>query len=120
MRYSVYLNNLRIGYSLLEFADPPMGVVFGKLLLDNIQSGYGYFKSYCQQNGEELVYDDEVEKSLTTTCISALQVCLADGSVIKSEIGTYIEGMDDDGFYVFVLGVPYPFFKEAFPQHANL
>ena len=51
MIYTVLLDNNKIGTTLLENADAPMGVVFGKLIDENNLICYNFLSKYCKDNG---------------------------------------------------------------------
>lgn len=95
-----------------------MGVVFGKINLINTDSGYQFFKTYCQKNNIKIVTDYPDDKLITTSNIPNLKVINQVGTEIKGQ-GTNIEGMDSDMFEVTIVGVPYPLYEEEFPYHVN-
>jgi len=95
--YDILLDNKIIGTTELEKADAPMGVVFGKLTFINIESGYHFFKTYCQTNNIKIVTDYPNDKLITTEDIPNLKVINQNGIEIKGQ-GTNIEGMDSDVF----------------------
>jgi hypothetical protein len=114
--YDVLLDNKKIGTTELEKADAPMGVVFGKLIFDNIVSGYEFFKNYCLNNGIKLIADDPDNRLVMTSDIPNLSIINQNGIEIKGQ-AINIEGMDCDSFDVTFLGISYPFFEEEFPHH---
>ena len=116
--YHILLDNKKIGTTEFEKADAPTGVVFGKINLLNIESGYQFFKTYCQRNNVKIVTDYPNDKLITTSNIPNLKVINQLGTEIKGQ-GTNIEGMDSDIFEVTIVGVPYPFYEEEFPYHVN-
>jgi len=42
--YYIEIGKKRIGYTEFEFADTPMGVVYGKIVFDEIKFPYDFFK----------------------------------------------------------------------------
>ena len=44
--YKIHLNGVLIGTSELEKADAPMGVAFGLIKFNGIESPYAFFKEY--------------------------------------------------------------------------
>jgi hypothetical protein len=116
--YSLLLENTKIGTTDLEKADAPMGVVFGQVKLNEISSGYNFFKDYCLKNGIEIRYDFPEEALIVTADIPALKVLDPNGIEIKGQ-SIHIEGMDTDSFEVTILGIPYPFFEAEFPHHVK-
>lgn len=95
-----------------------MGVVFGQITFENIASGYDYFKSYCLANEIELLSDSPDDRLIATADIPSLKLIDCNGIEIKGQ-GTNIEGVDSDIFEIIILGVPYPFYEEEFPQHVK-
>lgn len=117
-RYDIFLDDKVIGTTELEKADAPMGVVFGNIKLYDISSVYEFFKSYCMTNGIEIINDYPEDKLIATSNIPTLKIITSDGVEIKGQ-GTSIDGMDSDVFEVTILGIPYPFYEEAFPHHVK-
>jgi hypothetical protein len=115
--YAILLDNNKIGTSLLEYADPPMGVVFGKIEIISNSINHSSLLNYCNTYNIEIATNLPEDK-LITVCIPALQVFNEEGIEIKGE-GNVIEGMDSEGFQISILGVPYPFFEEEFPHHVK-
>ena len=115
-RYEIFLDDILIGWSFLEKSDSAMGVVFGKIIFNNIESGYALFKDYCLQNNEGIVYDIPEKKLIDTSCLSSLKVFNSSGVEILG-LGTNIEAIGSDEFSVVIVGIPYQFFKVEFPQH---
>lgn len=50
MKYNIFLNNVNIGSSDLENADPPMGVVSGQINFQDKNFDYNFFSNYCKIN----------------------------------------------------------------------
>ncbi|KFC24710.1 hypothetical protein [Chryseobacterium sp. FH1] len=95
-----------------------MGTVFGQIHLNNIISGYDYFKNYCLGNSIELTDDYPEDKLVATQTIKNLKVLNANGIEIKG-LGNQISGMDSDNFEITLVGVSYPLFEEEFPNHVK-
>lgn len=115
MIYTVLLDNNKIGTSLLENADAPMGVVFGKLIADNNLICYNFLSKYCKDNGIGATEYPE-DKLITTRTIPGLKVVNENGVEIIG-LSSNLEGMDSEGYVVNIEGVPYPFYEEEFPHH---
>lgn len=116
--YRIILNGTLIGTTKLEYADAPMGVVFGKINFVDEKYGYDYFKDYCKNNQIEIVSDDENDKIILTSSIDELKIWNDKEIEIKGE-GNQITGMDNDGFEITIFGIPYPFYEEEFPHHVK-
>jgi hypothetical protein len=117
-RYEIFLDDKIIGWTALEKADAPMGVVFGSITFNEIISGYDFLTGYCLTNDIEIIADYPEDNLIATTNIPNLKVVNPNGIEIKGQ-SVSIEGMDDDIFEVTILGVPYPLFEEEFPHHVQ-
>ena len=115
--YQVQLDKTIIGTTLLEKADPTMGIVLGAIHFSFKESAYDYFFAYCKRNNVESTNYPE-DKIISTRIIPGLAALDETGKEIKSD-GCYIEGMDNEGFEIIIAGIPYPFFEELFPHHID-
>lgn len=116
--YTILLDGTRIGTTLLESADAPMGVVFGEISFDTITSGYDFFNAYCRQYNLHLVADHATDRLISTPHLPGLKVVNPAGIEIAGE-SIAISGMDADVFTIDILGVAYPFYEEEFPHHVE-
>jgi hypothetical protein len=116
--YNIILDDNKIGTTQLEKADVPMGIVFGQINFVNINSGYDFFKNYCQAKNIEIITNYPIDKLIATADIPNLKVFDNSGVEIKG-VGTNVSGMDSDTFEITVLGISYPFYQEEFPHHVN-
>lgn len=117
MIYNIFLDNKKIGTSLLENGDAPMGVVFGKIIPVDKTLCYDFLAKYCGDNGIDSTKYPE-DKLITTRTIPGLKILNEKGIEIKGK-GSNIEGMDSDGFDISIFGIPYPFYEEEFPHHVK-
>ncbi|NER17612.1 hypothetical protein [Spongiivirga citrea] len=81
--YTIELNGIILGTSMLEKADPSMGVVFGEIIIRNSQIDYLFLKSFCENNGIELASDYPEGKLISTTTIDSLKVTNSEGIAIE-------------------------------------
>ncbi|WP_295715325.1 hypothetical protein [Mucilaginibacter sp.] len=113
--YDILLDNIKIGTTVFENADPTMGVVFGRINFLNIGYDFNFFRAYCLLNGVDFQKYIE-DKLITTSTIPGLRVYNRSGDEVKGDACS-ISGMDGDFFDVTISGIPYPFYEEEFPQH---
>jgi len=118
-KYSIKIKEKLIGYSDLEKADAPMGVAFGLIEFIGIESPYRFFKEYCLKNDIVINTDDPEFEFIDTQVMSDLKVFRQDGIEIKGVAGNAITGMEDEGYEISILGIPYPFYEEEFPHHVK-
>lgn len=117
MNYTIFLDNKKIGTSNLEKADAPMGVVFGTITFIEENLNYTFLSNYCKNNSINTEEYPE-DKFISTQTIPTLKVYNKNEVEIKG-IGSYIEGMDSEGFSINIIGISYPFYEEEFPNHVN-
>lgn len=117
--YKVVLGDKEIGTSKLEKADAPMGVAFGLIEFNGIETPYEFFKEYCLKNNIAINTDDPEFEFIDTQVISELKVFRQDGLEIKGVAGNAIMGMKDEGYEISILGISYPFYEEEFPHHVE-
>lgn len=115
--YTIFLDDKRIGTTRLEYADPPMGTVFGQANFLDLGSVYKFFKDYCTKNNIEFTdYPDD--KLIQTRTIPNLKVVDDEGIEIKGQ-GNQISGMDSNLYELTIEAIPYPFFGEQFSHHVK-
>ena len=117
--YRIELEGRLVGTTRLETADPPMGVIGGKVIFSIPDSPYSFFKSYCEARRISINRDEEEVEFIDTRNIDTLKVYRDDGIEIAGIPGDSISGFQADGYYVTILGVPYPFYEEEFPHHCE-
>lgn len=115
-KYRIELDGKIIGFSFLENADAPMGVVSGLIQFENVDSGYDLFLDYCSNNGITINENDTTYKLIDTQTIPNLKVYCENDSEIKGV--SAITGMDKEGFEIQIM-VGYPFYEEVFPHHVK-
>jgi hypothetical protein len=117
--YSVFLDSKIIGITKLEKADAPMGVAFGIIEFEGIESPYSFIKEYCSKNNIIINTDDPEFEFIDTQVIPELKVFRNDGLEIKGIAKNAITGMKDEGYEISISGIEYPFYKEEFPNHVK-
>lgn len=117
-KYKVRLAGHEIGETMLESADPPMGVVSGRIIFNGVKSGYDLFKTHCTAKGVAINNDFPKDKFIDTQHIHDLEVISDDGAAILGQASA-VTGFDEEGFEVQIFGIPYPFYEEQFPDHVK-
>jgi hypothetical protein len=117
--YKILLESTEIGISKLEKADAPMGVVFGKIEFNKIESPYNFIKEYCLKNDITINTDDAEFEFIDTQVIPELKVFREDGLEIKGFAGNAITGMKSEGYEITIFGISYPFYEDEFPDHVK-
>jgi hypothetical protein len=115
-KYNIYLDGSFIGYTHLEKSDAPMGVVFGRIYFEEIDSPYEFFIDYCNKNNVAVNYNDPKLKLIDTQVLDGLLV-LNDEEIEIVGFGISINGMDDDEYIVEIVGIENSLFSKEFPQH---
>ena len=114
--YTVKLGDIIIGTTGFEHADPSMGVVFGAIKGNVKKFDYDYIKNYCKTKGIRIQYDDPSDKIISTEVIPELKVYNKNDIEIVGQ-GSNIEGSNDEGFVLTILGIDGSIFKNEFPNH---
>ena len=98
--FKIKLEEQIIGTTEFEFADVPMGVVYGKINFIDIESPYLLFKNYCLANNIHINYDSEKERLIDTAIIPNLRIYYNDFKEELKSWGSSISGIEisDDVF----------------------
>ncbi len=115
--YKIILEGKEIGTSRLEKADAPIGVVFGLIEFNGIESPYRFFQNYCSKSSIVINTDDPEFEFIDTQVIPELKVFRNDGFEIKGVAGNTICGIEEEGYEISILGIEYPFYEKEFPHH---
>ncbi|QOG04763.1 hypothetical protein [Flavobacterium sp. MDT1-60] len=116
IKYILELNGIIIGYTEFEFADPPMGVVHGKIIFDEIDSPYDFFKNHCKKFNVQINTDFPNEKFIDTAIIPQLKVFLQNENQLHGWGGA-ISGMDSDEFEIQFGGISSELMQTEFKHH---
>lgn len=117
-KYIVFLDNQRIGTTQLEKADAPMGVVMGLIEFEGVASPYHLFRNYCENNNVPINENDLEDEVIFTESIAGLKV-LNEAEVEIKGVGITVSGSKNEGYYVDIFGIPYPFYGEEFSHHCE-
>ena len=114
--YDIKLNGVKIGTTDFEFADTPMGIVFGKVKFENISSPYELIKEHCLKNGIGINDDYPEDKFINTMIIPKLKVFDKEQTELKGSGANFI-GMDSDGFEIQFGGITSDLMQSEFKHH---
>jgi hypothetical protein len=117
-KYTVKLYDIVIGYTQLEKADPPLGLVAGKIELENIDSGYDFFSVYCKETESLINVDYPDFKFIDAENIRGLNLFTTNDELISGKTIT-IRGFDSDSFEVEVIGIQKNIYESLFPAHID-
>jgi len=98
--FTIKLEEQIIGTTEFEFADVPMGVVYGKINFIDIESPYLLFKNYCLENNIQINDDFEDSRMIDTVVIPNLRIYYNDFKEELKSWGSSISGIEisDDVF----------------------
>lgn len=114
--YDIKLNGVKIGTTDFEFADTSMGVVFGKVKFEKINSPYELIKEHCIENRIGINDDYPEDKFINTMIIPELKVFDIEQNELKGW-GAYFIGMDSDGFEIQFGGITADLMQSEFKHH---
>ena len=117
-KYNIHLDGRFIGYTHLEKSDALMGVVFGRIYFEEIESPYEFLIDYCNKNNVAVNYNDPKLNLIDTQVLDGLKVVIDNGKEIVG-LGTSINGMDGDEYIVEVVGIESSMFTNEFPHHVE-
>ncbi len=92
--YQLELDGKILGETRLEVADPPMGVVGGKIIFAFSDDPYIFLKSYCESHGIQTNQsEDAFVGFIDAQHIRGLKIFRADGVEIAGLSGASIRGV---------------------------
>lgn len=115
-KYNIELNKVKIGSTDFEFADVPMGVIYGKIFFDNVESPYELFKNHCTKFSVRLNDDEPDLKLIDTEFIPQLKVYLTNGMELTAW-GASITGMDNEEYEIQFSGIAAELMQTEFKHH---
>ena len=59
--YKIFLDDVLIGTTNFEFADVPMGIVYGKVNFTTVENPFQFIKNFYLKKNVEFEYDDDSE-----------------------------------------------------------
>ena len=111
--YKIFLDDILIGTTNFEFADVPMGVVFGKVNFIDIENPYFFFKKYCDTNDIDYHFIDD-EKYIQTFELKHIKINRSDSYFIRN--GASFCGFDED-FQIEMYNISSEIMKSEFLYH---
>lgn len=117
--FTIKLDEQIIGTTEFEFADVPMGIVYGKINFIDIESPYLLFKNYCLANNIHINYDSEKERLIDTAIIPNLRIYYNDFKEELKSWGSSISGIEisDDVFEITLYGLESETMSTLFKHH---
>lgn len=115
-KYRVQLIDRLIGFTEFESADPPMGCVNGKIEFEPDIEPYSFFSDHCRANDIPTNEDDPDGKVILTQNIPGLVAITPEGKTIEAA-GAVIQGFEEEGYEIDLVGIPYPFYGIEFKHH---
>lgn len=116
--YILKVSGKRIGHTEFEHADPPMGIVYGEIIFDNIEFPYKFLKEYCVKNNVKINTDYPNDYLISTGIIPQLKVYLPNGKELNGW-GAAITGMDSDKYAIQFEGINSELMQLEFEHHYN-
>jgi len=107
LRFEIFSNGQRIGWSDLELGDPPMGVAFGVFVPSPDYSSF-------QQQIRASTQRDQRHFNFAVHIVEGRQIRASGVS-----IADYSADCGPDAIEITVLGIEYPDYGEIFPAHVD-
>lgn len=117
-KYLITLGGHRFGSTIFEKSDPSMGCVFGLIEFEETISPYAFILEYCKKSKIEINCNMPEIELIDTQSINDLKVLNSEGVEINGE-SISISGSKDDGYFIQIIGIPFPFYSNEFPGHCN-
>ena len=111
--YKIFLDEILIGTTNFEFADVPMGVVYGKVNFIDFKNPYFFFKKYCDTNDIDYHFIDD-EKYIQTFELKHIKINRSDSYFIRN--GASFCGFDED-FQIEMYNISSEIMKSEFLHH---
>ena len=111
--YKIFLDDVLIGTTNFEFADVPMGVVYGKVNFIDFKNPYFFFKKYCDTNDIDYHFIDD-EKYIQTFELKHIKINRSDSYFIRN--GASFCGFDED-FQIEMYNISSEIMKSEFLHH---
>lgn len=113
-KYKVFLDDKLIGTTNFEFADVPMGIVYGKLDFVDIENPYLFLKQFYKDKNVKFEFDDK-EEFLDSTTQKFVKIIYDDDKELLGW-GAFLSGIKKD-YEITFGGIDYELMKLEFSQH---
>ena len=110
--YKIFLDDVLIGTTNFEFADVPMGVVYGKVNFIDFKNPYFFFKKYCDTNDIDYQFIDD-EKYIQTFELKLIKISNNSDFIVN---GASFCGFDED-FQIEMYNISSKIMKSEFLHH---
>ena len=110
--YKIFLDDVLIGTTNFEFADVPMGVVYGKVNFIDFKNPYFFFKKYCDTNNIDYQFIDD-EKYIQTFELKLIKISNNSDFIVN---GASFCGFDED-FQIEMYNISSKIMKSEFLHH---
>ena len=110
--YKIFLDDVLIGTTNFEFADVPMGVVYGKVNFIDFKNPYFFFKKHCDSNDIDYHFIDD-EKHIQTFELKLIKRSNNSDFIINS---ASFCGFDED-FQIEMYNISSKIMKSEFLHH---
>ena len=112
--YKIFLDDVLIGTTNFEFADVPMGVVYGKVNFINVENPYQFVKNFYLKNNADFECDDEVE--FIDSMIQDFIKIYYDENKLLIGWGAFLSCLKDE-FEITFSGIDSELMKSEFSHH---
>lgn len=114
--YKIFLDDVLIGTTNFEFADVPMGIVYGKVNFTTVENPFQFIKNFYLKKNVEFEYDDDSE--FLNSMIQEFIKIYYDNNKLLIGWGAFLSGLKDD-FEITFGGIDYDLMKSEFPHHVK-
>ena len=112
--YKIFLDDVLIGTTNFEFADVPMGIIFGKVNFINVDQPYQFIKNYYSKKNVQFDFDDK-EKFIDSMIQEFIKVHYDEDKILIGW-GAVLSGVNN-GFEITFGGIESELMKSEFLHH---
>lgn len=115
--FKIFLDDIFIGTTNFEFADVPMGVVYGMVKFDNIDDPYLFLKQHYLSKNLQFDFDDN-KGFLTSEIQKVIKIFFNENNTQLLGWGAFLSGIKNE-FEITFLGLNSDIMKSEFNKHYN-